>query len=108
MALLDEVADWESVLVGVSRCETLVCHVEESIMLARLDGLADLLPLLDGWVNARRVMRAGVKEEDASLGSTFNVRDHAFEIKPDCVLVVVSVLLDFQTRILEHGGVVCP
>ena len=94
MALLNEVSEGESVLVGVSRSESLVCHVEESIVLACLDGIADLLPLFRGWVNTGGVVGACVQQEHASFWSCSNVLDHALEIKTNGVLIVVSVLLN--------------
>lgn len=108
VALLDEEADWEGILVGVTGREALVSHVEEGVVLARLDGIADLLPLLWGWVDTSGVVCAGVEEEDAALLRGLDVGDHTLEVEADGVLVVVSVLLNLKSRLGENGAVVCP
>lgn len=108
MALLDEEADWEGVLVGVTGREALVSHVEEGEVLALLDGIADLLPLLWGRVDTSGVVCAGVEEEDAALVGGLDVGDHTLEVEADGVLVVVPVLLDLKSRLGEDGTVVCP
>lgn len=108
MALLNEVAERESVLVGVARGEALVGHVEEGVVVAFLDGIADLLPLLLGGVDTGRVVGAGVEQDNAALGHGLDVCDHAVVVKADGVLVVVTVLLDLEAAVGEDGLVVCP
>lgn len=108
MALLDEEADGEGILVGVTGGEALVSHVEEGEVLARLDGIADLLPLLWGRVDTSGVVCAGVEEEDATLLRSLDVGDHTLEVEANGVLVVVSVFLDLKSRLGEDGTVVCP
>jgi len=108
VALLDEVTDWESILVGVTRCETLVCHVEESVVLALLNSIADLLPLLRSWIDTSWVVGASVEQENAALLGTLDIVDQALEVEANGVLVVVSVLGNLQTGVLEDSTVVCP
>ena len=69
VALLDEVADGEGVLGGVSGGETLVRHIEEGEEFVLLDEIRDFLPLGRGWVNTGGVVGAGVQENDSTLGS---------------------------------------
>lgn len=108
MALLDEVADWKSILVGVTGGESLVSHIEESVVLSSLDGIGDLFPLLLSWVDTSWVVCASVEEEDGSLLGTLDIRNHALEIKTNGVLVVVSVLGDLEAGVSEDGTVVGP
>lgn len=108
MSLLNKVADWESVLVGITGSESLVSHVEESVVLSILDGLGDLLPLLDSWVDTSWVVCASVEKEDGSLLSTLDVGDHTLEVEANGVLVVVSVLGDLESGVDEDGTVVGP
>lgn len=58
VALLNKVPESEGVLVGVSRGESLVCHIEEGVVLASLDGVADLLPLFRSRVDTGGVVGA--------------------------------------------------
>jgi hypothetical protein len=106
--LLDEVAQRKGVLVSVAAGKALVGHVEEGEVVARLDGLGDLGPLLLGGVDARGVVGAGVEQDDAVLGHALDVGNHALKVEADGVLVVVAVLLDLQARVLEDGIVVRP
>ena len=69
VTLLDEVADGEGVLGGVSGGETLVRHIEEGEELLFLDEIRDFLPLSRGWVNTSGVVGAGMQENDSTLGS---------------------------------------
>jgi hypothetical protein len=108
MAFLDEVSYRKRVLICVSTCKPLVCHIKERIMLLLLDNVADLLPLLLGRVNPGRIMSAGVQQYDRLLGSGFEISDHAIEVQPNCVLVVVPVLLHRQARVPEDSIVVRP
>lgn len=108
MALLDKVSHGESILVGVATRKTLVRHIKKGKVALGLDGLADLLPLLLGGVDAGRVVGAGMEQKHAALGGGFDVGQHALEIQTDGLLVVVAVLLDLETRIAEDGLVVGP
>ena len=74
VTLLDEVADGESVLSGVSGSETLVRHVEEGEEFLLLDEIRDFLPLGRGWVDTSGVVGAGVQENDSTLGSILYIR----------------------------------
>jgi len=108
VALLNEVAERVRILVGVTRREALVGHVEEGVVVALLDGVADLPPLLLGRVNTSRVVCAGVQKDNAALGHGLDVCDHAIEVEANGVLVVVAVLLNVKTAVGEDGLVVCP
>jgi len=74
VTLLDEVADGEGVLGGVSGSETLVRHVKEGEELLLLDEIRDFLPLGRGWVNTSGVVGTGVQENDSTLGSILYIR----------------------------------
>ena len=106
--LLDEVTEGEGILVGVARSEALVGHVEEGVVLALLDGVGDLHPLLLSRVDTGGVVGAGVEQDNAALGHGLDVGDHAIEVQANSVLVVVPVLLDLEAGVLEDGGVVRP
>lgn len=108
VALLNEVAERKGVLVGVAGSEALVGHVEEGVVTALLDCVADLLPLRLGGVNTGRVVRASVQQNDAALGHLLDVLNHAIEVETDGVLVVVAVLLDLEAAVGEDGLVVGP
>ena len=77
-------------------------------MVALLDGVADLLPLLLSGVNTRGVVCARVEQDNAALGHGLDVGNHAIEVKADGVLVVVAVLLDLKTAVGEDSLVVGP
>lgn len=106
--LLDEVAESKSILVSVATGKALVGHVEEGEVVALLDGVGNLLPLVLGGVNAGRVVSASMEKHDAALGHGLDVGDHSIEVEADGVLVVVAVLLDLQAGVLEDGIVVGP
>ena len=106
--LLDEVTEGKGVLVGVARSEALVGHVEEGVVVALLDGVGDLHPLLLGRVDTGGVVGAGVEQDNAALGHGLDVGDHAIEVEANGVLVVVPVLLDLEAGVLEDSGVVRP
>ena len=106
--LLDEVTEGKGVLVGVARSEALVGHVEEGVVVALLDGVGDLHPLLLSRVDTGGVVGAGVEQDNAALGHGLDVGDHAIEVEANGVLVVVPVLLDLEARVLEDSGVVRP
>lgn len=108
VALLDEVADGKGILVGVARGETLVGHVEEGVVASLLDGIADLPPLSLGRVDTSGVVGASVEQEDAALGGSLDVGEHALEVKTDGLRVIVPVLLDLEAGVLEDGAVVGP
>lgn len=63
-ALFDEVPNCPCVASEVSRCETLVCAVEEGEVALGADDLGDAFPLFGGWVDACRVMGACVQDDD--------------------------------------------
>lgn len=108
MTFLNEMANGESVRVSVATGKALVSHVEESKVAMLLDHFGDLLPLLSGRVNTRRVMGACVQEEDTPLGSSLDIGNHTLEVESNRVLVVVAVLLDLKTGVTENSFVVGP
>lgn len=98
----------KGVLVGVAAGKALVGHVEEGEVVAILDSLGDLDPLLLGRVNAGGVVGASMEQDNAALGHGLDVGDHAIEVEANGVLVVVAVLLDLQAGVLEDSIVVRP
>mmetsp|Transcript_10598 Transcript_10598/g.25143 ORF Transcript_10598/g.25143 Transcript_10598/m.25143 type:complete len:279 (-) Transcript_10598:30-866(-) len=108
MAVSDEHAEGGSVLVGVTRGETLVGHVEEDNVVLLLQERADLLPLLDGGVDAGGVVRARVQHEDGAVLGRLDVLAHAGEVQAVRVLVVVAVGLEGEAGVLGHGEMVGP
>jgi hypothetical protein len=108
VALLDEVADSEGILVDVTAGEALVGHVEEGEVVLLLHNLGDLLPLLLGRVNASGVVSAGVEEEDTAERSGKEVSLETLEVEADGLLVVVAVLLNLEAGIGEDSLVVGP
>lgn len=108
VALLDEVARSESILVSVTTGEALVGHVEEGEVALLLHDIADLAPLVLGGVDTGRVVSACVQQDDAVVRGGLDIGDQALKVQTDCVLVVVAVLLDLEARVLEDGIVVGP
>jgi hypothetical protein len=108
VALLNKVARSKSILVGVTRGETLVGHVEESKVALLLDNIADLAPLLLAGVNTRWVVSASVQQDNAVLGGSLQVSNETVKVETDGVLVVVTVCTNLQTRVLEDRVVVGP
>lgn len=98
----------KSILVGVTAGKALVSHVEEGEVLAVLDSLSNLDPLLLGRVNTSWVVSASVEQDNAALGHGLDVGHHAVKVEANRVLVVVAVLLDLQARVLEDSIVVRP
>lgn len=108
MALLSKVSNSISITVSVSTGETLVGGIEESNVVLLLHDLADLAPLSLSRVDSSRVVSTGV-EQDGALGrGSLQVLDQTDKVKPDGVLVVVAVLDDLKTGVLEDGIVVGP
>ncbi|KAI6768913.1 hypothetical protein HG531_011102 [Fusarium graminearum] len=108
VALLNEVANSESILVGVTTGKALVSHVEEGEVTLLLDDVRDLLPLLLGRVNTSGVVSTGVEKEDTAVGGRLDISNQALEVKADGLLVVVAVLLNLEAGVVEDGLVVCP
>lgn len=108
MALLHEVTGSKGILVSVTTGKALVGHVEEGKVTLLLHDVADLAPLVLGGVDTGGVVSAGVEKDDAVLGSSLDVGQQALEVEANGVLVVVAVLSDLQTGVLEDSGVVGP
>lgn len=108
VTLLDEMSDSKGILVGVSTGKALVCHIEEGVMLLLLDHVTYLSPLLFRRIDASRIVRTSVQQDDRVLGSSLEILDHSIKVETNGVLVVVSVFRHLKTRILEDGVVVRP
>ena len=108
MTLRLKVPDWESIFLGVATCKSLIGHVEERVMLLLLDDVADLPPLLLRRVNTSRIVCAGVQKNDAALRGGLEIFHHTIKVQTDGILVVVSILDDLQTRVLEDSVMICP
>lgn len=108
MTLLNKVARRKSVLVGITRGETLVSHVKESKMLLLLDHITDLTPLVRSRVNTSGVMSTSMQQDNAALGSGLQVLDKTIKVQANGILVVVTVLANLEARVAEDGIVVGP
>jgi hypothetical protein len=108
VALLDEVAGSEGILVSVTAGETLVGHVEEGEVVLLLHDIADLAPLVLGRVDTSGVVGASVEQDNALLGGGLDVSDQTLEVETDGLLVVVAVLSDLETGVREDSLVVGP
>ena len=108
MAFLNEQADGEGIFISVTRSKSLVCHVEERVVLLLLDNLADLSPLFLCRVNTSGVMGACMEQDDAVVGDGLEIGDQSLKVKTDGVLVVVLVWLYLKSSVGEDGFVVCP
>lgn len=108
MALLNEVTNSKSILIGITTGEALVSHVEEGKVALLLHNIRDLLPLLLAGVNTSGVVSAGVEKEDTAVGGSLDVSNQTLEVEADGLLVVVTVLLNFKTGVVEDSLVVSP
>jgi hypothetical protein len=108
VALLNEVAGSEGILVSVTAGKALISHVEEGEVVLLFHDIADLAPLGLGRVDTGGVVGAGVEQDDALLGGGLDVGDQTLEVEADGLLVVVAVLSDLETGIREDGLVVGP
>jgi hypothetical protein len=106
--LLDEVAESKGILGRVTTGEALVSHVEEGEVVASLDSLSNLHPLLLGGVYTSRVVGTSVEQDNAVLGHGLDIGYHSVKVETNRVLVVVAVLLDLEARVLEDSVVVGP
>lgn len=108
VALLDEVARSEGILVSVTAGKALVGHIEEGEVLLLLHDIADLAPLGLGRVDTSGVVSASVEQDDAALGGGLDIGDQTLEVEANGVLVVVAVLTDLKAGIGEDSLVVGP
>mmetsp|Transcript_321 Transcript_321/g.862 ORF Transcript_321/g.862 Transcript_321/m.862 type:complete len:371 (-) Transcript_321:1657-2769(-) len=94
VTVLEENIDGLGVLHAVTGGEALVRHVEEWEVALLPHQLADLLPLVRGWVHARWVVGASVEQEEAAPLRGSDVLHHAIEVEsPGLRLVVPEGLL---------------
>ena len=108
MSFLDKVPQRKGIKVRITARKALISHVKEGIVITFLDSFGNGLPLLLCGIDTSRVVCAGVKKYDAVLGHSLDVRDHAIEIKANCLRIVVPVFLNFQARVIEHSRMVGP
>ena len=94
------------VVVEISAREALVRAVEEHVVALREDDVRDLGPLLARGVDAGRVVRARVKEDDGALGERAQGVEEWLVGEPDRRGVVVGVRLGFDADVAEDGEVV--
>lgn len=108
MALIEEVAESKRILSSISAGKALVSHIKKGEVAFDLHSRGDLLPLLRSRVDTRRVVGAGMEEEDGVARSLLDVVDQTVNVEADGLLVVVTVGLDVQPAIMEDGLVVRP
>jgi hypothetical protein len=107
-ALLDEVTDGPSILVQVTRCESLVCAVEEGELRLALHERGNLLPLVLSRVNTCGVVCASVQQDNTAFRSLLYRLDHTLEVKTLGLSREVWVVLDGKLDIGEDLVVVGP
>ena len=108
VALLNEMANCESVLVSVTTGKSLVSHVEKGKVALVLDNIGDLLPLLLAGVNTSGIVSTCVEKEDTAVGSRLDVGDQTLEIESDGLLVIVAILLNLEAGVVENSLVISP
>lgn len=108
MPLSQEMTERIRIAVCIPTRKALVGHIEKSKVPLGLHHIANLAPLRLGRVNARGVMCAGVQQEDTVGRRSLDIGNHALEVEADGVLVVIAILLDLQTGVLEDSGMVRP
>ncbi len=108
VALLDEVPGSKGITVSITTGKALVGHVEESKVALLLHDVRNLAPLVLSRVDTGGVVGASMEQNDAVVGGSLKVGNQALEVEANGVLVVVTVLLNFQARVLEDGVVVGP
>ena len=108
MTFFNKVPQCKGIVIRVTTRKALIGHVEEGIVTAFLDNIGNGLPLLLCGINSSRVVRAGVEKDDTVLWHSLDVRNHAIEIQPDGLGIVVPVFLDFQARVVEHSSMIGP
>lgn len=106
--LLNKVADGPSISRQASRSKPLVCAVEEWEVLFPLHNLCNLLPLLLRRIDTRRVVRAGVEEDDTALWRRLECRGHTVKVQASGRLGEVRVGLRLKVDIGDDLVVVCP
>jgi hypothetical protein len=105
VAVVEELADGERVLVRAPGGETLVRHVEKRHQVPLLDDLRQLGPLLGLRVDAGRVVGAGVQQDDRLLRNFLNPERERGETRKKgnkkgkvesklCVIIKQTVLID--------------
>ncbi len=105
---LDEMSHSISVLLKVTRGETLVSYIEVWEEVIFLHYLSNFVPLLWGWVNTSRVVGTSVEEDNGAWLGVGKILQHAIEVQTLGLGVKVSIFSDFKTCSLEDLGVVSP
>lgn len=77
-------------------------------MLLALHHLRNLLPLLLGWVDAGRIVRTGVQEDDGVLRCRLDGRQHAADVERLGLWVEVWVGAEREADISEDLMMVGP
>ena len=108
MALLDKVPQRIGILRGIAGGEPLVGHVKQGKVAASLNGIAYGPPLLGSRIDARRVVSAGMQEEDGVFGSSLDILQQAVDVEADSLFVVIPVTLNVEFAVAEDSAVVCP
>ena len=102
-----EEARRKGVLVKAA-AEALVGDVEEREEISFLDDFDHFLPLFMREVHTRRVVAAGVKENNRADIKRLEGGLHGIEVHETRCLVVVRILGHFETGVLEERDVVAP
>lgn len=96
------------VKVAVTGRKALVCHVKDREQALCLADGRELGPVLWFWVNAGRVVCAGVEEDNVTFVQPLQVRLHAVPVKAVGGWVVVLVENWFDARVSHDWQVVAP
>lgn len=107
-SLCDEVSKSKTVLLEISRDETLISGIEEWIKSSSSNNLSDSLPLVKSWVNTSWVVSTGVQQNNGSSGGVAQVFEHSLDVETLGLWVKISVLSDLKSRSSENRVVVSP
>ena len=107
-AVVEEVAEAESVVVEVAGGEAVVGGVEEGVEPVLFADFEDLFPLVFGWVYTGGVVGAGVEEDCGAGGAFGEILEHAFDIETFSGGFKVSIVTGLNTSSSEHSFMVTP
>ena len=93
VGVLGEESKRVSILLEVTRGETLVGRVEGAEVVLRLDNVEDVFPLIGGGVNTGGVVGANVQENDRVVLGVLKILSEAVKVETLGLGVVVAVLL---------------
>lgn len=100
-ASLAEMADREGVNLRVAGDEAEVSGVEESVVAAGEQGVGDQAPLFGGGVDTRRVVRAGMEEDDGGGRKRGDVGEQSGESEGARRGVVPGIGLDRNAEVTK-------